>query len=179
MIETLFIAIGLAMDSFAVSIALGSKAHRAKGRLAFTTAIYFGFFQGAMPVIGDQVGQQSTIYISQYTPIIAFVLLGFIGLKMIYESIKQNENKSAQDVTHRLLLSLAIATSIDAMAAGFSFTLLEVSTTVACITIGLVTFLLSYVGIYIGKRGNIWLESKAELIGGFILILIGLKVLVW
>lgn len=98
---------------------------------------------------------------------------------MIYESIKHSENSTAQSVTHRLLFSLAIATSIDAMAAGFTFTLLEVSSTVACFTIGLVTFLLSYLGIYIGKRGNIWLESKAELIGGLILILIGLKVLVW
>lgn len=177
MIEVLILAIALSMDAFAVSIGLGSKNKSKIRALALMSAIYFGLFQGAMPLIGYLAGKGILGWVDSYAPWIAFVLLVFIGVKMIYESLSENIEDDIKKITHRVMLILAIATSIDAMAAGFTLTILDVNPFIACFIIGIVTFIFSWIGVYIGSKSGTWLESKAELLGGVTLILIGLKVL--
>jgi len=174
--DVLLLAVALSMDAFAVSIGLGSKQKSSPTALALLAAAYFGLFQGLMPLIGYLGGQGILGWVETFAPWIAFLLLAFIGGKMIYESFAENIEEDIAQITHRVMLILAIATSIDAMAAGFALTLLEVSALVACLIIGLVTFVLSSIGVYIGKRSGTWLESKAELLGGVVLILIGIKI---
>lgn len=178
MIEVIFLAIALSMDAFAVSIGLGSRPGTKPATLALKCALYFGIFQGLMPVIGYLAGKGVLGWIEAVAPWIAFGLLSLTGGKMIYESFVEGIEEDLTAVTHRVLLMLAIATSIDAMAAGFTLTLLNVQPAIACVLIGLVTFLFSGLGVYIGHRSGTWLESRAELIGGLILIFIGLKVLI-
>jgi putative Mn2+ efflux pump MntP len=180
MSEVVLLALGLAMDAFAVSIALGAKPAVSLRQLAYYAGGYFGFFQGVMPLIGDQVGRQSVNYMAEVTPIIAFIILLFIGVKMIYESISQDtDQEQIKRISHRIMLTLAIATSIDAMAAGFTFAVLEFKVLHACLIIGAITFFMSFVGVYIGSKGFLWLEKKAEFIGGCILILIGFKLILF
>jgi putative Mn2+ efflux pump MntP len=180
MVEVLILALGLAMDAFAVSIALGSKPAVSLQKLAIYAGGYFGVFQGIMPLIGDQVGRQSVNYLAEVTPIIAFLILLFIGAKMIFESFKHDSQETQINrISHRIMLTLAIATSIDAMAAGFTFTVLEFNVLQACSVIGVITFVMSFIGVYIGNRGVLWLEEKAEFLGGCILILIGFKLILF
>jgi len=179
MIEVIILAVALSMDAFAVSIGLGSKQNINLRFLALTCGIYFGFFQALMPLIGYLGGKGILGWIESYAPLVAFVLLSFIGGKMIYESFVEGVEEDISRVTHRLMLTLAIATSIDAMAAGFTLTLLKINPFVACLIIGLTTFIFSCAGVYIGRKSGTWLESRAELLGGTVLILIGLKVLLF
>jgi putative Mn2+ efflux pump MntP len=165
------------MDAFAVSIGLGSKQKSGPTTLALLAAVYFGLFQGLMPLIGYLGGQGILGWIETFAPWIAFLLLAFIGGKMIYESFAENIEEDIAQITHRVMLILAIATSIDAMAAGFALTLLDVPALLACLIIGLTTFAFSYLGVFIGFKSGTWLESKAELLGGVVLVLIGLKIL--
>lgn len=175
MIEVLFLAIALSMDAFAVSIGLGTKNSRKPASLALLAAAYFGVFQGLMPVMGYLAGKGILGWIEAFAPWVAFALLVLIGGKMIYESFAEGIEEDLAKVTHRVMLTLAIATSIDAMAAGFALTLLEVSPFIACAVIGVVTGAFSGVGVFIGARSGAWLESKAELLGGCVLILIGVR----
>jgi putative Mn2+ efflux pump MntP len=165
MVEVLFLAIALSMDAFAVSIGLGSKQ---KGRPASLAL---------MPLIGYLGGKGVLGWIEAYAPWIAFGLLALIGGKMIYEAFVEGIEEDILVISHRVMLMLAIATSIDAMAAGFALTLLDVGPFVACLIIGVTTFCFSWAGVFIGIRSGTWLESKAELFGGVVLILIGLKIL--
>lgn len=179
MFEALILAVALSMDAFAVSIGLGSK-HVTKTRsLAVTAAIYFGLFQATMPLIGYLGGKGVLGWVEDYAHWIAFFLLVLIGGKMIYESITEGIEKDIARITHKILLILAIATSIDAMAAGFTLTLIEVNPFVACVIIGATTFFFSWLGVFVGAKSGTWLESKAEFLGGIILILIGFKVLLF
>jgi len=116
-------------------------------------------------------------WVESFAPWIAFFLLLLIGGKMIYEAYAEGIEEDIAVITHRVMLMLAIATSIDAMAAGFSLTLLDVNPFVACAIIGLTTFIFSWLGVFIGNKMGTWLESKAELLGGVVLILIGFRVL--
>lgn len=177
MFDVLLLAVALSMDAFAVSIGLGSKQKSGPTTLALLAAVYFGLFQGLMPLIGYLGGQGILGWVETFAPWIAFLLLAFIGGKMIYESFAENIEEDIAQITHRVMLILAIATSIDAMAAGFALTLLEVSPLLACLVIGLTTFAFSYLGVFIGFKSGTWLESKAELLGGVVLVLIGLKIL--
>tara|TARA_R110000751_G_scaffold98096_4_gene190914 strand:- start:78684 stop:79223 length:540 start_codon:yes stop_codon:yes gene_type:complete len=177
LIDVLFLAIALSMDAFAVSIGLGAKQKTDPKTLALLAAVYFGLFQGLMPLIGYLGGKGLLGWVAEYAPIVAFLLLALIGGKMIFESFSEGIEEDLTKVTHRVLLTLAIATSIDAMAAGFALTLLNANPFVACFIIGITTFLFSYVGVYIGVKSGTWLESKAEFIGGVVLILIGIKML--
>ncbi len=177
MIEAIILAIALSMDAFAVSIGLGAKCPERTRSLAWMSGLYFGLLQGLMPLIGYMGGKGVLGWIEEYAAWIAFLLLLFIGGKMIYESFAEGIEEDIKQITHRVMLMLAIATSIDAMAAGFSLTLLEVNPWLACVIIGLTTFGFSWVGVFVGKKSGTWLESKAELLGGIILILIGLKIL--
>lgn len=177
MIDVIIIAFALSMDAFAVSISLGSKHTKKTSSLAVMAGVYFGLFQGIMPLIGYMGGRGVFGRVEAYAPYIAFLLLLLIGVKMIYESLSAGKEEEVVKINHIVMLTLAIATSVDAMAAGFSLTLLDVNPLIACITIGVTTLLFSWVGVYIGAKSGTWLESKAELFGGVILILIAIKML--
>ncbi|PCI58384.1 MAG: manganese efflux pump MntP [Gammaproteobacteria bacterium] len=177
MIEVVILAVALSMDAFAVSIGLGSKHAKKTTSLALMSGLYFGLFQGLMPLIGYLGGMGVLGWIEDYARWIAFFLLLLIGGKMIYESMSEGIEEDITIITHKVMLILAIATSIDAMAAGFTLTVLDVNPFIACIIIGITTFSFSYLGVFIGEKTGTWLEHKAELIGGITLILIGLKVL--
>ncbi len=179
MIEVLILAIALSMDAFAVSVGLGSKQVRKTSSLALISAIYFGSFQALMPIIGFFGGKGVLGWVEDYAHWIAFFLLILIGGKMIYESISEGIEEDIANVTYKVMLILAIATSIDAMAAGFTLNILEVNPLVACGIIGVTTFFFSWIGVFVGARSGTWLESKAELLGGIILILVGFRILVF
>lgn len=179
MIEVLILAVALSMDAFAVSIGLGSKHEKKTRSLAVLAAIYFGLFQALMPLIGFLGGKGVLGWVEGYAHWVAFFLLVLIGGKMIYESVSEGIEKDIAQITHKILLILAIATSIDAMAAGFTLTLIEVNPFVSCAVIGVTTFLFSGLGVFVGAKSGTYLESKAELLGGIILILIGFKVLLF
>ena len=176
MIELLLLAVALSMDAFAVSIGLGSKKSHTMMALPFKAGLFFGAFQALMPLIGYLGGQGLMGFASAYAKWIAFGLLALIGAKMIYEGLAEGVEEEIQTITHKLLLTLAIATSIDAMAAGFSLMLLPVHPLFACAIIGFVTFFFSVIGVYIGKFTGTWLEGKAEIFGGIVLIVIGFKI---
>ncbi|HEY9031550.1 MAG TPA: manganese efflux pump MntP family protein [Kangiella sp.] len=176
MFEVIVLALALSMDAFAVSIGLGSKPVASHKKLAIWAAIYFGLFQGLMPLVGYLGGKGLLGWIEVYAPWIAFLLLLFIGGKMIFEAFSEGIEEDISQITQRVMLTLAIATSIDAMAAGFALNLLPVNALLSCLIIGAVTSVMSAIGVYIGKRSGTWLESKAELLGGVVLILIGIKV---
>lgn len=178
MIDIFILAVALSMDALAVSIGLGAKHNNKTVPLGFMCAAYFGIFQGVMPLIGYLGGRGVLSWIDSYAPLVAFVLLLFIGIKMIYESFQEGIEEDTNKVTHRVMLTLAIATSIDAMAAGFSLTVLNVNPFISCFIIGCITFLFSWLGVVIGIKSGRYLESKAELLGGGVLILIGIRVLI-
>ena len=165
------------MDAFAVSIGLGSQHKRRPHSLALMSGFYFGVFQALMPLIGYLGGRGVLGWVEAYAPWVAFCLLFLIGGKMIYESFSEGIEEDISNITHKVMLILAIATSIDAMAAGFALTLLDVGPFVACLIIGVTTYIFSYIGVFIGTKSGTWLESKAEFFGGVVLILIGLKIL--
>jgi putative Mn2+ efflux pump MntP len=177
MVEVLILAIALSMDAFAVSIGLGAK-HNTKTRsLSIMSGVYFGLFQGVMPLIGYIGGKGVMGWVESYAPWIAFILLFLIGGKMIFESFSEGIEEDLVKITHRVMLMLAIATSIDAMAAGFTLTILDVNPFISCFIIGVTTFAFSWVGVLIGSKSGTWLESKAEFFGGITLILIGIKLI--
>jgi putative Mn2+ efflux pump MntP len=163
------------MDAFAVSIGLGSKGDT-RG-LGLKAGLYFGTFQALMPFIGYLGGKGVLGWIDAYAHWVAFGLLALIGGKMIYEGLHEGIEEDIAAITNKMMLILAIATSIDAMAAGFSLTLLDIDPYLACLIIGITTFAFSWVGVQFGKHGGTWLESKAEIFGGVVLILIGIKIL--
>jgi len=175
----LFIAIGLSMDAFAVSVVTGSVYRDLKVRHALRMALFFGGFQAAMPIIGFLAGLSLRRYIAAYDHWIAFGLLAAVGGKMIYESLKIESAEKNLDPSNLLvLLALAVATSIDALAIGISLSMLTAGIVGSAAIIGAVTFVLSYAGIEIGKRFGHFFESKIEILGGLILIAIGVKILI-
>ena len=172
------IAVGLAMDAFAVSITSGLTIKRLHINHALRIAFFFGSFQAIMPVIGWLAGISLIDYIAAVDHWIAFGLLGFIGCKMIYESITvQSNEKEINPLNSYVLVVLSIATSIDALAVGLSFAFLRVSIVTPVIIIGTITFSLSYLGVYIGDRIGHFFENKIEIAGGLLLIGIGVKIL--
>ncbi|MBW2652600.1 MAG: manganese efflux pump [Deltaproteobacteria bacterium] len=178
-ITIIAIAFGLAMDAFAVSITSGITIKNLKINNALKIALFFGLFQAIMPVIGWLAGLSLKDFISEIDHWIAFGLLSFIGCKMIYESITvQSNEKQIDPLNVYVLLMLSVATSIDALAVGVSFAFLKVSIVTPVIIIGTVTFLLSYLGVYIGDRIGHFFENKIEIAGGLLLIGIGLKILI-
>ena len=175
----IIIAIGLAMDAFVVSIVSGGAYRQLHVRHALRMALFFGAFQAFMPLIGSLAGLTLREHIARYDHWIAFGLLAAVGGKMIYESFKIKSVEENPDTSNIfVLLVLAVATSIDALAVGITLSLLAGSIVVAVIIIGLITFILSYLGVYIGKRFGHFFESKMEALGGVILIGIGTKVLI-
>jgi putative Mn2+ efflux pump MntP len=179
MLELFILAVALSMDAFAVSLGLGAKQLTSDTKkLAIKVGLFFGFFQGFMPLIGYLAGVGLSSFITSIDHWVAFLLLALIGSKMVYESFGEPVEEEVSVITNKVLLILAIATSIDAMAAGFTLTLMETSIATSIIVITLTTFVFSYVGVVMGARGGAFLESKAELLGGLVLIGIGAKILI-
>ncbi|WP_304222134.1 manganese efflux pump MntP family protein [Gracilinema caldarium] len=188
MFQTLLIAIGLSMDAFAVSVSSGICTDQLKARHILRGSFSFGLFQFAMPVLGWFLGTYFRVYIQKIDHWIAFVLLAFIGIKMVIESF-ENENPACEDGETpqkkgktdvrdvKILLTLSIATSIDALAVGLSYSLLGKAILFPALTIGAVTFGVCLAGFEFGKRIGYLIEKRAELAGGIILIAIGLKIL--
>ncbi len=179
-IEILLIAVGLSMDAFAVSLCKGLKMQRVNHRHAFVISLFFGGFQALMPLIGWVLGSQFERYIAAIDHWVAFALLAIVGTKMIIEAVKgesEEQDCSNDHLDLKELVILAVATSIDALAVGISFAFLDVKILPAVLLIGLTTFVLSYAGVALGNRFGSRYKSKAELAGGVILVLIGLKIL--
>jgi len=174
------IAVGLAMDAFAVSVASSSIFKELNIRHALRMAFFFGAFQAIMPLIGYAAGQTVADHIVKWDHWIAFVLLVSVGGKMIYEAfkMKQVEDKPKDPSNLPVLLVLSIATSIDALAVGITLSLITSYIFRAVATIGVITFIISYIGYIIGKRMGHFFENKIEIIGGLILIGIGFKILI-
>lgn len=179
LITDLFLAFGLAMDAFAVAVASGSATARIRFVEAFKLAFLFGLFQGVMPVIGWMIGLNFKDIVSAWDHWIAFVLLGIIGAKMIYDDLKGDENEGVDEskVNIYKLLILALATSIDALAVGFGLIILD-SILLPVIIIGIVTYALSLGGVYLGHKYKHFGHNKTRIVGGVILIILGTKILI-
>ena len=178
-ITIVLLAVALAMDAFAVSIASGIAIKDLRIKHSFIIASWFGIFQAIMPLLGWISGVKLQRFISEIDHWIVFGLLLVIGFKMIYEAfrIAAVENRSdPMDIA--VLFSLSIATSIDAFAAGVSFALLNIGVVTPVIIIGIITFIMSFTGVWIGDRGTHFFEKKMEVAAGVVLIAIGVKVLI-
>ncbi|WP_292517381.1 manganese efflux pump MntP family protein [Methanoculleus sp.] len=176
---TLLIAVGLAMDAFAVSISGGATVRDDRIRWAIAIGALFGGFQALMPVLGWLGGVSLTSFIGAYAPWIAFVLLALIGGKMIVEAVRE-EGESVRFAAGSIatLLILGVATSIDALAVGVTFAVLDTPILWPAVTIGIVTFALSAAGVLIGSSCGRVFGRKVEILGGLILVGIGLRILV-
>ncbi len=177
MIEVVLLGFALSMDAFAVSIGLGSKEVDSHAFLALKAGLFFGIFQAMMPLVGYAGGYGLIGFVSAYAHYIAFGLLLLIGAKMIYEGVNESLEEEIAKITNKLMLTLAIATSIDAMAAGFSLTLLDFNPLLASLCIGVMTAVISSIGVYVGKLTGTWFEGKAEVFGGVVLVAIGFRIL--
>jgi putative Mn2+ efflux pump MntP len=177
--DTVFIAVGLAMDAFAVSITSGLTIKSLQIRHALRIALFFGVFQAVMPLVGWLAGLSVREFIAEVDHWIAFGLLCFIGGKMIYEGrrIKPMEDKK-DPLQMSVLLLLSVATSIDALAVGITFAFLNVSILLPVLVIGVITFLFSFSGVYMGDRLGHFFENKIEIVGGLVLIGIGVKIVI-
>ncbi len=172
-------ALALSMDAFAISVASGAIIQEQKIRHAFRVALFFGGSQAIMPFLGWLLGRSLQGFIEGVDHWVAFGLLVFVGGKMIYEALmlEPHERKSASVTRIPTLLILSFATSLDAFAVGITISFLKVAILAPIILIGLITFLVSLAGVFIGDRFGHWFESKVELVGGLVLIAIGCKVL--
>jgi manganese efflux pump family protein len=176
MLTVFLIAVGLAMDAFAVSIAKGIVVNRDRRKIAVILASFFGCFQMLMPVIGWLVGLRFESIIMGVDHWIAFGLLSFIGAKMIYDAIRPNEKENG-NLSFLSILTLAVATSIDALMVGLSFAFVNVSILEPVLIIGLITFSLSLTGFFFGCGLGRIFGNRVKVVGGIILIAIGLRVL--
>ena len=176
LLELFLIAVGLSMDAFAVSVCKGLSVRTLKAKHAVICGLYFGGFQLLMPLIGFALGVRFQSLITSIDHWIAFILLSLIGINMIRESGGEAENLDAC-FTFKAMLPLAIATSIDALAVGVTFAFLKVQIIPAVSFIGITTFVISCAGVLIGNRFGARYKSKAELAGGIVLILMGVKIL--
>lgn len=177
-IEIFLIAIGLSADAFAVAVCKGLNMKKINGKIALIIGLFFGGFQALMPLIGWVLGKQFESYIVSFDHWVAFVLLAFIGGKMIKESFENDCECCVRELPDlKELFILAIATSIDALAVGITFAFLKVNIVEAVTLIGCITFILSVLGVYLGCKFGAKYKNKAELAGGIILVLIGLKIL--
>lgn len=176
--ELFLIGIGLSMDAFAVAVCKGLSMRRIDKKATFSIALAFGGFQALMPLIGYLLGSRFAGLIESFDHWIAFVLLAFIGCNMIKESREEAEEEAAfTGISLKELLVLAVATSIDALAVGVTFAFLGVAIVEAITIIGCTTFVLSLAGVYVGNVFGAKYKSRAELTGGIILVLIGVKIL--
>ena len=180
MISVLLIGVSLSMDAFAISVTNGLTLKDFNIRHALWMGLYFGAFQCGMPLLGCLLGSTVSGYVSAWGPYISFFLLAFIGGKMVIEAIREKD-EGEEEKTDILkigeLVVLAVATSIDALAVGITFAFLKVNILFSILIIGVTTFALSLGGVLLGNRFGAKYKNKAEIAGGVILILIGLKIL--
>lgn len=171
-------AIGLAMDAFAVSLTIGMSVNDSeKSNAAIRCGTYFGVFQGIMPLLGWLLGIRFTKYIQKVDHWIAFILLCSIGVKMIIDSLKSEEENEEKEYSNKTFFILAIATSIDALAIGVTFAFLKINIILSVLIIGIITFVLSITAVYLGKVMGNFIKNKTGIFGGIILIIMGLKIL--
>lgn len=176
--ELIATAVALAMDAFAVAICKGLSVQKIKPRHPLITGLYFGGFQAFMPLVGFFLGKAFSSLIVKYDHWIAFILLAILGFNMIKESLKKDEEDDCScGFSPKDMLPMAVATSIDALAVGVTFAFLRANIWAAVSLIGIITFVLSAIGVIIGKLVGDKFKSKAELFGGIILVLIGVKIL--
>lgn len=178
-LELFLIAIGLSMDAFAVAVCIGIAMPILTIKSMMIVGIYFGMFQAIMPLIGYIIGTQFADSIATFADWIAFAMLSLIGVKMIAEGLKQTQNAKIQKTSLQptVMIPLAIATSIDALAIGVSFAMLQVNIISAVVFIGFITLILCAAGSKIGNIFGAKFKVKPELIGGAILIFMGLRML--
>jgi manganese efflux pump family protein len=178
-LSILMIAVGLGMDALSVAVGIGATARTLTAGPVLRLACSFGFFQFAMPLAGWLAGNKAAGYVGRYDHWIAFLLLAFVGGKMIWESFRhEQEHHQGSDPTQGMtLLILSVATSIDALAVGFTFALLNAPVFYASIVIGIVCFLMTAGGMVFGRKLGALFGKKAELMGGLVLLGIGVKIL--
>lgn len=177
-VELFLIAVGLSMDAFAVAVCKGLSMQKCTVKKAAIVGAWFGVFQGGMPLLGYILGVQFKEIITSVDHWIAFVLLGLIGANMVREALSEDEEEACTEALDmKTMFGLAVATSIDALAVGVTFAFLQVSIVPAVSFIGVVTFILSMIGVKVGNVFGEKYSSKAEIAGGVILILLGLKIL--
>ena len=177
LIELFLIAVGLSMDAFAVSVCKGLAMPKCTFKKAAIVGLWFGGFQVLMPAIGYILGAQFQEAIASIDHWIAFVLLALIGGNMIHEALDNDEEEADASLDVKTMFLLAVATSIDALAIGITFAFLKVNIIPAVCFIGIVTFIISFAGVKIGNVFGVRYKNKAEIVGGVILILLGLKIL--
>ncbi len=177
-IELIMIAIGLSMDAFAVSVSNGMAIPDLRVRDALKFGFFFGFFQALMPLIGWVAGRLFSGYIATFDHWIAFILLGYIGAKMIYDALCGGDDEAHGSTQFGVLIVLSIATSIDALAAGVTFAFLPISIWFSILMIGLITFVICTIGALLGKCAGCALGCRAQIVGGVILISMGFKILI-
>lgn len=176
-LELILIAIGLGMDAFAVSICKGISMSKMNWKKAIIIGLYFGIFQALMPVIGFTLGKTFENLVTSIDHWIAFGLLLIIGIKMIIDAFKEDNISVNDSINWKVMVILAIATSIDALAVGITFAFLQVNLLLAVSIIGIITFILCVIGTKIGNNFGNKFENKAEILGGIVLIFIGVKIL--
>lgn len=176
-VDIFLIGVALSMDAFAVSICKGLSVSKVQPRHLLTVGVYFGGFQALMPLVGFLLGFKFEKFIVSIDHWIAFVLLAIIGGNMIREALGGDDEEHDASFGFKTMLPLAVATSIDALAVGISFAFLGVDIVKAAVLIGITTFVLSGAGVYVGNIFGAKYKSKAEIVGGVVLILIGLKIL--
>lgn len=174
--QIFLIGVGLSMDAFAISLCQGLIMGKVKIAKTVKIAFTFGIFQTIMPIIGFYVGSIFSGKVSQYSNIIAFIILGYLGFNMIREARKEDNCCTDEGCSSKTLLVLGVATSIDALAIGFTFSFLnDFNIWLSSSEIGIITFIISGLGVILGTKFGTLLESKAQYLGGTILILIGIK----
>ena len=178
-LELFLIGVGLSMDAFAVALCKGLQMPKLRWRDALLIALFFGGFQSLMPLLGWALGSQFEQYITEMDHWIAFLLLAFIGGKMLFDAFHEKDEDAVSEYSLKIkeLFLLAIATSIDALAVGISFAFLQVNIWLSIIVIGCTTFTLSIGGVLIGHKFGNRFRKKATIVGGVVLILIGVKIL--
>ncbi len=175
--ELFWLAVGLSMDAFAVSVCKGLSLGKIKWKHMCIAGLWFGGFQALMPAAGYFLGSFFTVFINKCSHWVAFTLLLIIGGNMIKEALSKEEEEVDASMTIKSMFILAIATSIDALAVGVTFACMKVQIVWAVLFIGVVTFILSAVGVKVGSIFGMKYKSKAEIFGGMVLIIIGLKIL--
>lgn len=178
LLSLFLIAVGLSMDAFAVSVCKGLATPKYKLKYSMICGAWFGGFQALMPTVGYLLGVNFKKYITAIDHWIAFVLLALIGFNMIREALKNDDEGADPSFTAKSMLLLAIATSIDALAIGITFAFLDVNIVAAVLFIGVCTFVISAAGVKIGSAFGTRFKSKAEIAGGAILIILGLRILI-
>ncbi len=177
LIEIIITSFGLAMDAFAVSICKGLGMKKSNINKCLIIGLYFGLFQGLMPLIGYLLGTTFQDLITKVDHWIAFILLSLIGINMLKEGLSKHHEKCNDKVNFKTMLPLAIATSIDALAVGITFAFLKVNILFSTFSITIITFIMSFIGVKIGNKFGNKYEKKSQIFGGLILIIIGLKIL--